>query len=216
MWLMFNKMPLYPYIYMIRKMLFFYFAIFLAMSELKDFGNFKEQRIKVVKLLYVDSNFTNDEVMLIAEAAHNWTVASNNRILFSVYQHSYYNKIMNVETNEVETIFVEKMYDDSPFVMNTDRAFNTTLLGYYDKESDIHRILLIPDRYETKTEMTTAVMHEIGHSLKLKHIDDYFTVMHKSAEGGGYCLTYYDMDYFCHIYGCDVESTNYCMEFYKD
>lgn len=202
---------------MVKLIYFILFTLIFGFFIRADcLGIYKEKKILTAKILYIDENFSDIETDLILKAVSDWEYISNGKVRFIIYPYAKREYIKNINTEEIETLFVERVNDDNDFVISMDKKIRGQLLGYYDGVSDIHRILLVADRYNVETDMVVATTHEIGHSLKLEHIEEVFTIMYRAHDGTGTCLTYFDMYQFCNIYHCNVDTTNYCMPFYKD
>lgn len=154
------------------------------------------------KTLYLDRNFTDDQVFSLTSAAVSWTEKTNHIAEFDVVQLPTDEKI-----SVSDAIIMVKASPDYPEVMIIDRAIKGITLGYYNDSGLITYILLVSDRID-EDFYTSVSLHELGHSLGLEHnkgIEGIGTLMYPSADFGADVITNKDVENFCKLYKCDPE-----------
>ncbi len=193
-----------------RFLLIFCFLFFKTDSPEKKI-EFKTQAIKI---LYIDPEFNQEEYDQIQLAALEWQLITKGIVKFIIsIEYSLMDNITDI--NNVEVLFVKKLDEDSEVTKYLDGEVGR-VLGYYDRFSDNHSILLLPQRLDNVENLKSIALHEFGHALGLKHNNYILTLMYPEYLGGAYCITYYDLKQFCNKYHCNPNNFNYCLESLKD
>jgi hypothetical protein len=155
---------------------------------------------KVSKILYLDESFNQDEVELIGEAAQEWNLATDGIVSYTIRQFP----VEKVDyDNGVVIMRVNHYYPD---VLELDLELEQVTLGYCNSTGHIKHIALVYDRLEDET-FKPVVLHELGHSLGLKHNEDdagIGTLMYPSVDLGSTFITHKDLVNFCLLYHCDA------------
>lgn len=159
--------------------------------------------MEVHKTVYVDSEFTEEEFMIIQEAADEWAQETNNLATFDVYygiEDGLYNKIKH----DPNSLLVVKSNSETPLVKSLDKLIKGEVLGFFLKELEVQSILLVNDRMLGDHYYKAVVIHEMGHSIGLPHTRDEESIMYRSMNYV-YYLTKSDIRWFCRAYYCDAE-----------
>lgn len=154
--------------------------------------------IPVHKTLYVDRNLSDDDFDLIVSAAYEWHAATKNMVSYDVVRLPH----QNIDAKNSIVIVIVSI--DFPQVITLDTP-DTISLAYYDDSGTVPYIGLVPDRIQDAM-YKTVIMHELGHSLGLKHsdiIEGIGTLMYPYIDIGSDKITHADLQQFCQIYGCD-------------
>lgn len=153
------------------------------------------------KTLYIDRNLSEDELDIITGAAYEWHTATNGMVNYDIVRLPHQNIDVS---NSIVIVIVSA---DFPEIISLDsQSASYNHLGYYYQGGPIPYIALVPYRIEDKL-YKTVVMHELGHSLGLRHSDILLgigTLMYPNVDAGSNTITDADLQQFCQIYGCDA------------
>ncbi len=154
----------------------------------------------VHKTLYLDRAFSQDEVELIVEATYEWKTATEGRVVYDVVTLPVHQKI-----DVTQAIIVIKVNPDFPKVMLLDFMNKNTTLGYWeDNEGPLPYIAMV-DRYYTDTNFKAVMLHEMGHSLGLRHNEGETgigTLMYPTIDEGSDAITPFDVSKYCELRHC--------------
>jgi len=164
---------------------------------------------KVRSTIYIDRQFSEKEKQYIMEAASEWENVTQGIVQYQIVE------LPTFRTIDFQScLFIIKITPDDPEILLMDSQ--DTTVGFYTTKSGIPTISLIEDAIEDKF-YKSVVMHEIGHSLGLKHqseIDDMGTLMYPylKIKIGDYFIevnsndiTKTDLAQFCSLYRCNVD-----------
>lgn len=159
---------------------------------------------EVHKTIYVSNDFGLDDMTLIEEAASEWKLETNGIVSFTIiygFDGALYNSLNNKSDSMVMT---RAMIDD--FIINhLDKNVHSMVLGYFLTEFGVQNILLVPGRMLGDSYYRAVIIHEMGHSIGLPHMDEDDTIMAPSMDRSAYHLSKKDMDWMCRVYYCDSE-----------
>lgn len=162
--------------------------------------------LPIHKILYLDRNFSENEIEIITEAALEWHYESGNLVTFNVM------KMPARNINTDDAIFITIVNQDFPEIIGLDNAApDACHLGYYDQIHGMSYIALVPFRIESKI-YKMVIMHELGHALDLKHnegIEGVGTLMYPNVELGVDYVTDTDLQHLCELYGCNPKKLHY-------
>ena len=130
---------------------------------------------KVINV-YIDKDFTENDMLKIGAALDDWNYALNNYIRFNIVSTKF-----DMEPSILKTIMssnglmILKIDSNSSFIPKPDT--DGVVLAFTDMVSR-HVIMVIRDRFDNpnyevandKNGLTLAMRHELGHVLGLKHI----------------------------------------------
>lgn len=165
--------------------------------------------------LYLDRHFEDYEVDAIVQAAWEWTVATDHRIEYD---------IVKLPTKEQmrrnNVVFIYKRSPDDPVIILRDLVEHNKTLGLYEG-GHLPSISIIADRLDMDI-YKEIVLHELGHSLGIKHLEsesDMDALMYPYASialpdgtiipTGSDHITYKDLVAFCKLYHCDADKLKY-------
>lgn len=161
--------------------------------------------------LYVDRHFDDTEVNDIISAAYEWQETTNHIIEYDIVQLPTKNKIQYKDS-----IFIVKRSPDDPQIILLDWAGENRTLGVFDRHG-LPSITIVADRLDEDI-YRNVVLHEIGHSLGLKHLEgikNSNTLMYpftnillddgSSIPAGSDHITKDDLVQFCELYRCDPD-----------
>lgn len=156
------------------------------------------------KTLYISREFDQNEVMYITKAAYEWSEATHHIVDFDIIVLP--NNNINITNDDV--LFL-KVSPDFPDIIQVDQLNNDTTLGLYDESQSIAVIEVVYTRINennySPADYKGLFLHELGHSLGLKHsaeIDGLGTVMYPILDYGSNYITKTDLKQFCEIYDC--------------
>lgn len=162
-----------------------------------------KRTIPIHKTLYIDRNLSEDELFIITAAAMEWHLATNGLVSYDVVRLPH----RNIDIKN--SIIIVIVSADFPEIIALDSVKQTeegNHMGYYYDTGYVPYIGLVPGRIEDK-EYRTVIMHELGHSLGMKHTDNIEgigTLMYPDVSIGADKITDEDLKSFCQIYRCDV------------
>lgn len=163
----------------------------------KEYSNYSH------KTLYVDRNFNDEEVLTIMEAAVEWTETTNHIVEIDVVRLPTKEKI-----DLVNGIIVLNINSDYPEVVVLDGTNRNSTLGFYNEYGAFPYIALISERI-SDYDYSSVVLHEIGHSLGLKHItgeEGIGSLMYPTVDFASDEITIKDLEQFCVLYHCNVKN----------
>lgn len=186
---------LYVWLYLITTVLLAFYDAFYIKPSLSSSTN-------IHKTLYLDKEFSQEEVKTITDAANEWTETTNHIAEFDVVQ---------LPTNKIDTvngILVVKITHWEPEILFSDTISlqNTRILGYYNPVKPMPTINLVYDRLGRNAY--DVMLHELGHAVGLSHNPETFTLMYPNINEGVNYITYSDFVGFCKIYHCDPNELN--------
>lgn len=153
--------------------------------------------------LYLDRDFTPEEDELIIAATLNWTNRTHHIVEYDVVKLPTEDYI-----NPENSIIITKLTPDAPRIMYMDQTGSRTL-GYFEpNDGPIPYIALVSERLEGDVDFNEVILHELGHSLGLKHItgeEGWNTLMYPYTELGADDITQTDLEQFCKLYHCNAE-----------
>lgn len=154
-------------------------------------------------ILYVDKTFTDDEVEYILAATWEWSKATDGRVTYDVVFLSSYNKI-----DFKHGILLNKVSEDNIEILALDRLNHNSTLGYYTNSGFMPQIVLVSNRISER-EYKMVVMHEIGHSLGLKHNEGdegMNTLMYPTVELQSDYISETDLKNYCKLHHCQSKN----------
>lgn len=205
-----------------RKFLFFLICFVLSCSENKSYLKINSAKYvaepKTNVNVFIHEGFTYQQVFGIFKAVNIWNKASNGNIIF---------KINFKEINDIKLVNQTKCNINMNFysikssaeeVKVVDKQIKNTALGFaYYTKCNTAIIKLVTDRLNTDKEILWTSLHEIGHGIGLKHIDDKKTIMNPLFYENTFlcssdtcCISKKDMIQVCEANNCNVEKTKYC------
>ncbi len=168
----------------------------------------KSYSTQTVKIIYIDNDFSNTEIRYIKMAANEWENESKKIIKFEFVNNKdeaeYLEKIKYKYSElPVEIINFKKISNEDKITLFLDKEVGGKIVGFYDDESRQTSILLVTDRLDSLKKLKSIILHEIGHSLGLKHIKHKNTIMHSTQSKSSDDITIKDLEEFCNLYYCE-------------
>lgn len=169
----------------------------------------------VTQDIYLDQDFSNDEQEWIKYSFNEWFVASRGIIKLNFagliktsdkdpYQHFNKNVIIRIKS-------------DDPFVINmrNNQLHGSTPIGFHIVSDDQEHFVvgIIYDLIPNSVRYKLNVIHELGHAIGLKHIDDGPAILNTVQDKNLRCLTKTDLINFCNKYSCNYNEMNYCSNY---
>lgn len=157
--------------------------------------------LPVHKTLYVDRNLSNNDFDVIVSAANEWQSATHGLVKYDVVRMP----AKNIDAKN--SIIIVGVSEDFPEIIAFDsQDMDRTHLAYFDSGSSLPYIALVVSRI-SENEYKSVLMHELGHSLGLKHNtgdNGIGTLMYPDIDLGSDKITDIDLANFCKRYGCDA------------
>lgn len=160
-----------------------------------------EHHLPVHKTLYLDRNLSAYEFAMIAGAAWEWHLATNNMVTFDI------ERLPSKHIISHESIIVCLVSSDFPEIIELDvEDPSASHMAYYYKYGTLPYIGIVSERISEK-DYRPVILHELGHALGLKHnegIDGIGTLMYPNIDLGATTITDTDLKNFCKLYDCDA------------
>lgn len=153
---------------------------------------------RIHKILYIDPNFSDEEVVYIRWAADDWEKVTKGIVSFEILMMPQ--KIID----GTKGIIIYKVNNYHPDIILLDRTSHNETFGFYNQNHQLPNIELVANRLNRKNWKQT-ILHELGHAIGLEHIEGeegIGTLMYSSIENGSSNITKTDLEYFCKIYRC--------------
>lgn len=155
----------------------------------------------VHKTLYLDPAFTVSEINDITAAALTWSSTTNNIVKYDI--------VMLPTDDDIDldnSIFITKTssYDPTIIGLNGFNSYSKNTLAYYYGGDRVPYISVVINNIDYRS-VKTVLMHELGHSLGLRHNVEIGTLMYPTADFGADIITPDDLINFCKLYHCDAD-----------
>lgn len=192
-----------------RSSIFYVFCLFLiALLLYPSFSNPTKKYLlgptSAHKTIYVADNFSEEEYGFVKDAAKEWADETKGIITFDIYFGFTFKNYESMKYDRNVMVLV-KANSDEPIVDALDKRIKVTILGYFLTKTGTQTVLIVPDRLENEDLFRATVIHELGHSIGLKHIDERDAIMYESL-GSEVHLTKQDIKHLCKTYYCDESS----------
>lgn len=158
---------------------------------------------EVHKTIYVNDSFDDGDFVLIQQAAKEWETETHGIAHINVVK-GYDDYLAKSIVNDQSSMLIIRTGIWNPLVVLLDDRLHTTILGYFFDESGPQTIIVVPARMTSEEYYRGVMIHEIGHSLALNHLDKDDTIMVSSMDRSSYHLSKADIDWFCRAYYCDA------------
>jgi hypothetical protein len=198
-------------------------ALALALSGCGHSQKIVEHPTRVQTVLkrtvHADTAFTPWEREAIADAVQKLNYQTNGLIEITIVYDLDWDNGPVSEIARMESYHqMVRIKSDAPRVdrMDGDRKDGLYTQGFcvVDFEMLVNptKVFLIWDRLIFSKEMYTHVaLHELLHSVGMKHVDDEMAVMYyKSKRPPQLCMNMTDAKELCRTYRCDPRELNYC------
>lgn len=158
----------------------------------------------IYKNLYVDDRFTDEEILIIEQAANEWKQRTKNVFDFKLIT-NVNKSILPALSDSAGIYFYKISTREEISQIKDDDSEEGYTLGLYDlKIIGTPTIFLVPSRINGFIRYRAVVEHEMGHSLGLNHSDNPKDLMYFQETDYNLELTKNDLKYFCKIYFCKL------------
>lgn len=154
------------------------------------------------------NDFDIEEVDMIESAALEWEEKTNNIITYQIY-FNYDGNINKIKDKSHSIVVVKLSKFDEATKYYDELSRPNNILGEYERNGKVPRIFLVYDRMIGKTYYKGCLLHELGHAIGLKHIQEKGTLMYPQLDDGAKYITNADLKEFCDLYHCSVEKLNH-------
>lgn len=162
--------------------------------------------VQVVKTLYVDSKFIEEERSAIRDAAEQWEETTKGLVKYNfVFD---YDVDATKPSNKITVVCLNPT-DDLAEKFNNN--LGETFVSGYVKMANAEFIFLVPQWAADEDQLSLIMQRELGHELGLQDINEEKpAIMNKITNDHLSCPTIYDMVEFCEQYLCNVDDINHC------
>ncbi len=176
------------------------FNLFLIVHYQDNKNFYKIEHVNTT--IYIDDDFNQKEIEYIILAATEWSNATNNIVEYNFILST---NLDNKTDLSKDKLFFKKVSKYNPDIFLIDLARDSKTIGLYIGASSTPTILLVSNRLDNSI-YKSVIMHEIGHSLGLRHIDGAYgldTLMYPYIDFGADYITSKDLIQFCTKYNCN-------------
>jgi hypothetical protein len=174
---------------------------------------------KKVIPVYVDSMFSMDDKLAIDNAVNQWNYALNQQMVLNIvsYEFNMEPSVIIQAQREHAFLFLEVsntepgIPDKIPEVecRKLRKCFLT--LAYADALGGT-TVKVVRSRIKHSADLEYIMLHEIGHLLYLRHVDDAEGLMYKHYTKYGFlCVDEDSVQKVAQQYGLDFSHMNYCV-----
>ena len=180
-------------------------------------------------VMYIDNSLSHEKMQLVAKAITVWEIASGDTIdIIPIWDQQrpglLYKTLRRVEGDGIFFWYISK--NDPNHLPGYAEALEAyagffipgirsgmskkLILGQKDKPNkkpkniiyvkDAGNIIIFSE-YEGNKKFYNVVLHELGHMLRLKHVDNKRAIMYEKLNGQN-CITQFDAKQLCKIYKC--------------
>lgn len=156
-------------------------------------------KLPVHKTLYLERSIYDEEFLSIVQASIEWNEVTNGQVTFDI------KRLPDSDIDIHNAIIMINVSTDYPEVILLDARRGLITLGFFNHEASLAYIALVSERIN-EGRFTQIVLHELGHSLGLEHVDDVDglgTLMYPTIDLGSMHITQTDLKQFCKLYHCD-------------
>lgn len=163
-------------------------------------------QLPIHKTLYVHRQIYDEELLYLIQATIEWSEATNNKVIFDI------RKLPVKDIDIIDSIIVMNVTSDDPGIILLDsikQKKNRKTLAYYNNDTGLAYIALVDERLN-KYNYIQVIMHELGHAIGLKHLEDTdenaSSLMHPTINYGTTYITKLDLIELCKLYHCNIEA----------
>lgn len=157
--------------------------------------------IYIIKDVYIDQAFSFEETRMIEDGLMQWQKETNYLVRVKIHPYADFSDMTEMLAEKNSLTFI-KMDGDNDYIKQTDDKIGK-ILGLFVNKYSLNLVILVPERHETVFDFESTVMHEFGHALGLRHINQKWTLMYPYEDFGSFTITKRDLKDFCYIYYCD-------------
>lgn len=194
---------------MVGRLLKFSIILFVFLISCSSFEIFKPHNeskyssVYLHKNVYVDNKFDDIEKQYIIEAGKEWELRTHNLVEFNFLFEFSLDDIELV--NSRYALIIKKANKNDEDFNRFDKKLQDAL-GVYDPRPNTPIIYILSERLDF-TDYKATVMHELGHSLFLKHSNSGKAIMYPyiGKEDIHKNIHTIDLEQFCDLYQCFLE-----------
>lgn len=190
--------------------------VVLSSCSLKRKNNYAVDITPIInQAYYVDSSFNSDQVAAIQGAMDEWNIATRGQAHITIAA------VVKFESTDPNFDYgknvIIKTDSNNAFVKEQNNKFygKAEIVGLQMPTIDgkYNEIYIVSDELENMTQYKLNVIHELGHAIRMNHVDDAAAIMNTQFNKNVRCLTHRDVKQFCDLYGCNAEDMNYCEDY---
>jgi predicted Zn-dependent protease len=190
--------------------------IVISSCSLKRKNNYAVDMKPVIsQAYYIDASFNAAQTVAIQEAMDEWNTATRGLTHLTI---AGVVRFESIDPNfDYGKNVIIKTDSNNAFVKEQNNKFygKAEVVGLQMSTIDgkYNEIYIVSDEIANMTQYKLNVIHELGHAISMKHVDDAAAVMNTQFNKNVRCLTHRDVKQFCDLYTCNPEDMNYCEDY---
>ena len=162
---------------------------------------------KVIEV-FVDKQFSDDDKVSISNALNDWNYALNGYERFQIVLLDFDMVVSDIRRAE-RGVLILRIDSRSRFIPKSD-VDGTVVDAFTDKIGG-HLIYVVRDRISGQTVLENVLRHEIGHTLRTRHIMDSKSLMNPVLSPVySRCIDYATMKSVAKEQGLNISHLRYC------
>lgn len=124
----------------------------------------------IIRKVYIDSNFSQEEIIYIQSAMNQWTVSTSGYFIFEILP--WREDWEHLNTSQ-RNLLILKVFSNEKFVIEIENKFGHQIAGLASRHNGIETIHLVPDRIYRTEYFHQVMLHEIGHLIGINHTKEW-------------------------------------------
>lgn len=166
----------------------------------------------VFLVFHGDTDFTMGERALLIAAEEIWYRQTDGIAnIIVMFDLDFHDAVGLAKLNRDKANMLIRYTSGLDAVKATDKFFKANVLGWASVSENKWTMGLVMDRYPNGAYALQVMVHEMGHTLRLDHIDNEKSIMNPYlVPKAAVCLRKPELDQFCGLYNCEGRNVRPC------